>query len=234
MTFTLQKRHRTTVSSSKRISNKKRARIRCALIISGAAVFILICACTVYSVWKETTQPEKKQIVLPQITIETQLLQKNEYSRPGLPLKEVKGIVVHYTANPGSDAMENRNYFNNLPEINKGKTKEKSIYASSHFVVGLEGQIVQCIPLDEMSYASNERNSDTISIECCHPDSSGEFNNATYESMVELVAYLCLKYNLTEEDVIRHYDVTGKNCPKYFVEHEDEWEQFKKQVKKLL
>ena len=30
--------------------------------------------------------------------------------------------------------------------------------------------------------------------------------------------------------VIRHYDVTGKNCPKYFVEHEDEWEQFKKDV----
>ena len=30
--------------------------------------------------------------------------------------------------------------------------------------------------------------------------------------------------------MIRHYDVTGKNCPKYFVEHEDEWEQFKKDV----
>ena len=36
--------------------------------------------------------------------------------------------------------------------------------------------------------------------------------------------------DLNENDVIRHYDVTGKICPKYFVEHEDEWEQFKKDV----
>ena len=31
--------------------------------------------------------------------------------------------------------------------------------------------------------------------------------------------------------MIRHYDVTGKICPKYFVEHEDAWEQFKADVK---
>lgn len=35
------------------------------------------------------------------------------------------------------------------------------------------------------------------------------------------------RYDLDEEDVIRHYDVTGKNCPKYYVEHEDAWETFK-------
>lgn len=48
--------------------------------------------------------------------------------------------------------------------------------------------------------------------------------------MVELVGWLCQRFGLTSEQVIRHYDVTGKNCPKYFVEHEDEWEQFKKDV----
>ena len=41
-----------------------------------------------------------------------------------------------------------------------------------------------------------------------------------------MTAYLCEKYQLTEKDVIRHYDVTGKNCPKYFVEHEDAWQTF--------
>lgn len=29
------------------------------------------------------------------------------------------------------------------------------------FVIGLEGQIVQCIPLNEIAYASNGRNYDT-------------------------------------------------------------------------
>ena len=39
-----------------------------------------------------------------------------------------------------------------------------------------------------------------------------------------------MKFDLTADDVIRHYDVTGKNCPKYFVEHEDAWETFKENV----
>ena len=78
--------------------------------------------------------------------------------------------------------------------------------------MGLQGQIVQCVPLNEIAYASNNRNADTISIECCHPDQSGKFTEATYKSVVELVAYLCLKYDLSEGDVIRHYDVTGKTA----------------------
>ena len=96
--------------------------------------------------------------------------------------------------------------------------------------MGIKGEIVQCIPSSEISYASNSRNSDTLSIECCHKDKSGKFTQETYQSLVELVGWLCQRFGLTSEQVIRHYDVTGKNCPKYFVEHEDEWEQFKKDV----
>ena len=73
-----------------------------------------------------------------------------------------------------------------------------------------------------------------VSIECCHPDETGKFNEATYKSMVQLTAWLCEKFSLTEEDVIRHYDITGKICPKYFVENEDAWKQFKSDVKAVL
>ena len=42
--------------------------------------------------------------------------------------------------------------------------------------------------------------------------------------MVELTAWLCREFRLDpEEDVIRHYDVTGKLCPLYYVEHPEEW-----------
>lgn len=150
-------------------------------------------------------------------------LTPNDYSRPEEPIKKVKGIVIHYTANPGTSAVANRNYFENL----KSQTR---ISASSHFVIGLDGEIVQCIPLDEMSFASNDRNIDTISIECCHPDASGEFNKKTYESLIALTAWLCSKYNLEEEDILRHYDITGKLCPLYYVEHEDKWETLKEDV----
>ena len=156
-----------------------------------------------------------------------ELLDVNEYSRPGATLKQVNGIVIHYTANPGSSAMANRDYFEGLKDAHTTK-------ASSHFIVGLEGEVVQCIPTTEIAYASNDRNGDTISIECCHPDDTGEFNDATYQSMVQLCAWLCLKFDLNEEDVIRHYDVTGKNCPKYFVENEAAWQAFRQDVKKTL
>ncbi|WFR58234.1 peptidoglycan recognition family protein [Anaerocolumna sp. AGMB13025] len=150
-------------------------------------------------------------------------LTPNDYSRPQTPLKKVNSIVVHYTANPKTGAEANRNYFENLRI-----SKETS--ASSHFVIGLKGEIIQCIPLDEISFASNNRNEDTISIECCHPDETGKFNDSTYGSLIKLLAWLCKEYNLDRDDIIRHYDVNGKLCPLYYVEHEDAWEMLKNDV----
>jgi N-acetylmuramoyl-L-alanine amidase CwlA len=160
-----------------------------------------------------------KKVVQEQPELDVELLSINNYSRPGQALDEVNGIVIHYTANPGSTAIQNRNYFEGL------KTSHETM-ASSHFIIGLDGEIVQCIPTSEVSYASNDRNNDTISIECCHPDETGQFNQATYDSLVELTAYLIGKFDLRTEDVIRHYDVTGKLCPLYYVDNEDAWQQF--------
>lgn len=159
--------------------------------------------------------------------LDVELLTVNPYSRPGSALEKVNGIVIHYTANPGATAIANRNYFENLKDTHTTK-------ASSHFVVGLEGEIVQCIPTAEIAYASNDRNSDTISIECCYKNEDGSFEQATYDSVIKLTAWLCAKFGLTSENVIRHYDVTGKLCPLYYVEHEDAWTQFKKDVDRYL
>ncbi len=161
----------------------------------------------------------------PDYTVD--LLTPNPYSRPQMAMEEVKGIVVHYTANPGTTAEQNRSYFEGLKDSQKTK-------ASSHFVIGIDGKIIQCIPSSEMSYASNDRNEDTLSIECCHKDETGQFTQETYDSLVELTAWLCGKFNLPVESVIRHYDVTGKECPIYYVEHEDAWTQFKEDLQKYL
>lgn len=155
--------------------------------------------------------------------IDVELLTPNPYSRPQLPIEQVNYIAIHYTANPGSTAMSNRDYFENLATTQENKV-------SSHFVVGLEGEVVQCIPTSEMSYATNSRNVDTISIECCHPDETGQFNDATYSSAVKLTAWLCTRFELGTDQVIRHYDVTGKDCPKYYVENPDAWIQMKEDI----
>lgn len=172
----------------------------------------------------EAPQPEPivgAAALFPDLPISEEFLTVNSYSRPGLALTaSPKYIVIHYTANPGSTAEQNRNYFENLKDT--GET-----YASAQFVIGLEGEIIQCVPCNEMAYCSNNLNEMCISIEMCHPDDTGSFHDATYNNCVYLVAHLMNYYHLDMDHLIRHYDVTGKNCPKYFVEHEDRWIVFK-------
>lgn len=203
---------------------RKQERTRRMIVGGLAAVIVIAVIVTAVLVTKKLTgrkQVNPEDVAVPEY-VNVNLLTPNEYSRPQIPLEKVNGIVVHYVANPCSTALENRNYFEGL----KDQTGSKTTSVSSHFVIGLEGEVVQCVPLNEVAYASNNRNSDTISIECCHPDDSGEFTSATYESLVRLTRWLMEEYGLDTSQVIRHYDVTGKLCPKAFVEHPEEWERF--------
>lgn len=172
--------------------------------------------------WKESREDKPLKIwTRPEFTVD--LLTPNEYSRPQEALGTVKNIFVHYTANPGTSAAQNRSYFENL-----GITGERS--ASAHFVIGYEGEVIQCIPLSEIGYAVMQHNYNSVSIECCYLDEDGKFTQETYDSLIEMLAWLISKYDLTSEDILRHYDAGGKLCPKYYAEHEDAWEKLKKDV----
>ena len=161
------------------------------------------------------------------MNITTNFLDKNKYSRPGTKRNKTTKIAWHYVGNPGSSAKANRNYFNNAP---KHKTS-----ASSHYIIGLEGEIIYCVPEDEIAYTTNSANSYSIGIEMCHPDSSGKFNSLTYNSAVELGVDLAKGYKLNPlTDFIRHYDVTKKCCPKYWVDNKSAWEKFKQDVNNKL
>ncbi len=151
-------------------------------------------------------------------------LTPNEYSRPGEALTEVKDVFVHYTANPGTSAAQNRSYFEQQKDTHKASV-------SAHFIIGCEGEIIQCVPLDEIAYAVAGRNYDSVSIECCHTAKDGAFSKATYDSLIALLAWLTDAYDLDTSHILRHYDSNGKKCPLYYTEHEDEWEQLKRDVK---
>lgn len=135
-------------------------------------------------------------------------------SRPGYKLWSVKNIVIHYVANPGTTALQNWKYFENKNNV------------SAQFIIDLDGSILQCMPLDEVAWATGTKNGNytSISIECCHPDSTGEFTEETYLSLLKLVSWLCAEFDLDREDVIRHYDygiqkswgVYHKACPLYY------------------
>lgn len=161
--------------------------------------------------------------------IDERLLTINPYSRSGEKQNKTENIVIHYVGNPGSSAVANRNYFENLKNTHK-------TYASSHYVVGLNGEIIQCIPEDEVAFHSGSysMNRKSIGIETCHPDTTGKFSDVTYSSLVELCADICERHNLTIDNIIRHYDVTEKRCPLYYVNNENDWIQFKNDVANKL
>lgn len=146
-------------------------------------------------------------------------LDSSAEGRPGKKIKP-KGLVIHWTANtnPGSDADNNRNYFNN-----------SGVAASAHYVVD-DHQVVQCLPEDEMGYhvgakkysskalqgLSDYPNDCTIGIEIC-VNEDGNFDE-TWKNAVALSADICRRHGWTGYDLWRHYDITGKDCPRFFVD----------------
>lgn len=217
-----------------RIERRKKERTKQIIVHVACCVgAVLLLLGTIFFIVRHSRKQDAQEAIQTEVTqfkyieeqpnLDVELLTINEYSRPAIALEKINGIVVHYTANPGTTAQQNRDYFEGLAESH-------TTHASSHFIIGLEGEIVQCIPCNEIAYASNERNYDTIAIECCIEDEKGQFNEATYQSLVKLVTWLMGRYNLTSADVIRHYDVTGKSCPKYYVDNPTEWDKFKQDL----
>lgn len=74
-------------------------------------------------------------------------------------------------------------------------------------------------------------------------DQDWDFNPKAIENSAKIVAYLCYKYNIDLEYVIRHCDATGKPCPRPFVslsgdkdktKNDNRWLEFKNKVKEIL
>ncbi|MCT4660312.1 MAG: N-acetylmuramoyl-L-alanine amidase [Tissierellales bacterium] len=167
----------------------------------------------------------------------------NKYSRPQRPLKKIKALVIHWVANPNSSAKANRNYFENRKGGNFS-------YGSAHEIIDLDGDVMLVIPPNEMAYhvgsskytkdalarLSNYPNDCTYGIECTHIDWDGNMTKETLETLANRCADLCRTYDLNPiTDIWTHKQVVGwKNCPKYFVDHRDEFEAFKIKVKELM
>ena len=210
-------------AANRRKRRRRRARYSPAVPLLLGLVLACLTAAVLWVLLRDRGLPGE-DIEVPDY-VEQDYLTVNEWSRPGTELEQIDGVVIHYVGNPGTTAHANRNYFESLSSGQEGT------YASSHFIVGLEGEVIQCIPLTEVAYASNERNADTVSIEVCHPDETGEFSPVTDARVVELTAWLCREFKLDpSRDVIRHYDVTGKECPRYYVEHPEAWDAFRADV----
>lgn len=209
---------------------KKRRKIKyiklgiiCTAALAVVMVIIVLIFSAVSSLFGKGSGNARVEALKKQVAVKEKLLSKNEYSRPEIKLDAVKGIVIHYTGSSGTTAEGRRDYFENL-------NQDSGAAQSSHFIVGLSGEIIQCIPTDEIAYASLSRNSDTIAIEYCHNTEDGAIGDSTYDSLVKLTAWLMESYGLKSTNIIRHYDINSIECPKYFVENQEVWTKFLKDV----
>ncbi len=146
--------------------------------------------------------------------------------------REIGYIVMHYTGNARDNAVNNAKYFANNP-----------VNASAHFFVD-EKEICQSVELKDIAwhvgakkYYNECRNSNSVGIEMC---CSGDYkvSEKTIDIAVELCATLCRMFEIKKEEVdrfvVRHYDVTRKNCPKEWTEDERGFIEFKERVKEKL
>jgi N-acetyl-anhydromuramyl-L-alanine amidase AmpD len=145
--------------------------------------------------------------------------------RPG----GIEYIVIHYVGASGG-AKDNCIYYGN-----------NYVAASAHYFVGHQGEQWQSVPDNDTAWHCGAqtyrhpycRNSNSIGIEmCCRKDASGKwyFEDATVDSAVQLTRQLMDKYGITTDRIVRHYDVTGKNCPAPYVENPAAWEAFKSRL----
>lgn len=115
--------------------------------------------------------------------------------------------------------------------------------ASAHYFVD-DNSIWQCVEDKDVAWhvGANSyrhpscRNTNSIGIEMCCFMNGGtlDISDKTIQNTVELAAYICKKYNIPLSNVVRHYDVTGKNCPAPFVSNPARWEDFKNRLSAAL
>lgn len=165
---------------------------------------------------------------------------KNNYrSNKTRSLSSIKYLVIHYTANNGDTAKNNGDYFTrNLRIDENGKPKSPS---SAHYFID-ETTICQSVPdnydayhceTPTKKYYSQCRNTNSIGIEMVsRKDSNGQYyiKDEVVKNTISFVKELMAKYNISPENVIRHYDVTHKLCPEPFVRTPKLWDNFKKEL----
>ena len=145
----------------------------------------------------------------------------------------IEWLVMHYTANDGDSDTSNGKYFQ----------KPLNPVASAHFFVD-DDSITISVPEDYVAYHCGAyhythpfcRNYNSIGIEMCDAKRDGKVmaTAKTIANAADLTAMLCEKYNISVDHIIRHYDVTGKLCPKYWVDDPEGIKKFREMVKERI
>lgn len=174
---------------------------------------------------------ESAERMMAMVPIKTILAHRSNYgAKRGGP---VEWIVMHYTANDGDSGASNGKYFQ----------KALTPPSSAHYFVD-DTSITSSVPEDYVAYHCGAyhythpfcRNYNSIGIEMCDAKRDGRVmaTEKTIANAADLAAWLCEKYNIPVDHIIRHYDVMGKLCPKYWVDDPQGIVRFREMVKERV
>lgn len=150
---------------------------------------------------------------------------------------QIKYLVFHYTGNDGDTAANNAAYF-----------RDNVVEASAHYFVDND-TVWRSVPdltvawaVGGQKYANADltgggtlygivTNTNSLSIEMCDTIRNGVYqaSEATMANAAALGRELMAKYNIPVENVVRHFDVTGKHCLSYLI-NDQKWQAFKQRL----
>ena len=145
--------------------------------------------------------------------------------------KDVKFLAIHNTGNNGDSSKNNVDYYAYWNEREAG----------AHFYVDQEGFIGRSIPMDLTAWSVGDSgkgnlkgivtNYNSISIELCDIVTKDP-SDKMVKSVRELIAFI-QKYCPEATTLVRHYDVTTKNCPARMMDN-DKWGDFLNKIGYVL
>lgn len=156
-------------------------------------------------------------------------------------LNTIKYIAIHYTANDGDTALSNAKYF---ARGNRGASAHYFV-DSNNIVQSVEDNYVawsvggskysDCSKTGGGKFYGKCNNNNSLSIEICDDIKNNAIypTEATINNVIDLVRTLMKKYNISINNVIRHFDVTGKKCPMYWCgdsQKNAKWQDFKNRI----
>lgn len=171
---------------------------------------------------------------------------------------KIEWIVVHYPVAPGCDASWCKSYYE------RDKVSESAHYAVSSnetvsivpcsfaaFHCATKGKDKSGNPIKTYCAANNynsigidlmdnKLSRKTLSVK----DTDWFITESALDRASYLIAYLMKQYNIPIEHVVRHYDVTLKNCPRplvgddintyYGISGNQKWKEFKQLIQERL
>lgn len=165
------------------------------------------------------------------MTIAFKQAHSGNYRRAARGKEDIRYLVLHFTANDGDTAKNNADYF-----------ARAEISTSAHYFVD-ENEVWQSVRDADIAWHCGTRgvyfhpycrNANSIGIELCSRKNGEKFYfmPETVRRAQALTCELMAKYGIPLENVVRHYDVTHKNCPAPFVESASAWTAFKQGLQK--